>query len=244
MNQKGLVPILIVLIIAVVALGGYFVYQKSLVTPKTSSSTTPNQVACTQDAKLCPDGTSVGRTGPNCEFAPCPTPSATSSAETEKWKILTSANCGIEVRYPRNWNAYDLQGNKQESSPEEYCIEITAPNYISRLGEEAGGVIRIKRIPLGSTLEKATIKSMDITINSITDYKKYLEQQFTVQDLGNKSYSNFSGKVFNFAGYFGYIELVFLRDKYLYSIKWNDPLFEGEYKDSVDQILSTFRFIN
>ena len=28
--------------------------------------------ACTMDAKICPDGTAVGRTGPNCEFAPCP----------------------------------------------------------------------------------------------------------------------------------------------------------------------------
>lgn len=28
-------------------------------------------VACTQDAKLCPDGSYVGRTGPNCEFASC-----------------------------------------------------------------------------------------------------------------------------------------------------------------------------
>lgn len=30
-------------------------------------------VACTLEAKLCPDGSAVGRTGPNCEFAPCPT---------------------------------------------------------------------------------------------------------------------------------------------------------------------------
>lgn len=30
------------------------------------------QVACTLDAKLCPDGSSVGRVGPNCEFAACP----------------------------------------------------------------------------------------------------------------------------------------------------------------------------
>jgi len=30
--------------------------------------------ACTLEAKLCPDGkTYVGRTGPNCEFAACPT---------------------------------------------------------------------------------------------------------------------------------------------------------------------------
>lgn len=29
-------------------------------------------VACTMEAKICPDGTGVGRTGPNCEFAACP----------------------------------------------------------------------------------------------------------------------------------------------------------------------------
>lgn len=28
--------------------------------------------ACAQEAKLCPDGSSVGRTGPNCEFSSCP----------------------------------------------------------------------------------------------------------------------------------------------------------------------------
>ena len=31
-----------------------------------------NTTACTMEAKICPDGTAVGRTGPNCEFAPCP----------------------------------------------------------------------------------------------------------------------------------------------------------------------------
>jgi len=29
-------------------------------------------IACTMEAKLCPDGSAVGRSGPNCEFAPCP----------------------------------------------------------------------------------------------------------------------------------------------------------------------------
>ncbi|HWB80210.1 MAG TPA: hypothetical protein VG755_34830 [Nannocystaceae bacterium] len=27
---------------------------------------------CTRDAKLCPDGSAVGRTGPDCTFPPCP----------------------------------------------------------------------------------------------------------------------------------------------------------------------------
>lgn len=33
---------------------------------------TSSIVACTKEAKICPDGSAVGRTGPNCEFAPCP----------------------------------------------------------------------------------------------------------------------------------------------------------------------------
>jgi hypothetical protein len=33
-----------------------------------------NPVACTMEAKLCPDGSYVSRTGPNCEFAKCPAP--------------------------------------------------------------------------------------------------------------------------------------------------------------------------
>jgi hypothetical protein len=29
-------------------------------------------VACTMEAKICPDGSAVGRSGPKCEFAACP----------------------------------------------------------------------------------------------------------------------------------------------------------------------------
>ncbi len=35
------------------------------------TSTPPAPVACTAEAKRCPDGSYVGRTGPNCTFAPC-----------------------------------------------------------------------------------------------------------------------------------------------------------------------------
>jgi hypothetical protein len=29
-------------------------------------------IACTEEAKICPDGSAVGRVPPDCEFAPCP----------------------------------------------------------------------------------------------------------------------------------------------------------------------------
>jgi hypothetical protein len=31
-----------------------------------------DQAVCTLEAKVCPDGTNVGRMPPDCEFAPCP----------------------------------------------------------------------------------------------------------------------------------------------------------------------------
>ncbi len=37
--------------------------------------------ACTEEAKICPDGSAVGRTGPNCEFAPCPGVECSSDAD-------------------------------------------------------------------------------------------------------------------------------------------------------------------
>lgn len=37
-----------------------------------SSVSATTDVVCTQDAKQCPDGSFVGRTGPKCEFSKCP----------------------------------------------------------------------------------------------------------------------------------------------------------------------------
>ena len=37
-----------------------------------ASCTKKVDVGCTLEAKICPDGSAVGRSGPNCEFAPCP----------------------------------------------------------------------------------------------------------------------------------------------------------------------------
>jgi hypothetical protein len=43
-----------------------------------------NPRACTMEAKLCPDGSAVGRTGPNCEFAECPMGSGFVNNQIEK----------------------------------------------------------------------------------------------------------------------------------------------------------------
>ncbi len=45
--------------------------QEEVVLP-TEASVPIEGTVCTMDAMLCPDGSSVGREGPDCEFAPCP----------------------------------------------------------------------------------------------------------------------------------------------------------------------------
>lgn len=42
----------------------------------------PAPVACTQEAMQCPDGSYVSRTGPNCEFTPCPSTDKAGTPDT------------------------------------------------------------------------------------------------------------------------------------------------------------------
>ncbi|MEK7510840.1 MAG: hypothetical protein AAB582_01215 [Patescibacteria group bacterium] len=60
----------VVLIIVVGA--GAFIYRNMMERPLEPSGSEP--VACTMEARICPDGSSVGRQGPNCEFSACPAP--------------------------------------------------------------------------------------------------------------------------------------------------------------------------
>lgn len=98
--------IYLIIIAMVILVGGGLTYY--LVTKKS-----PEPIACTEEARLCPDGSSVGRTGANCEFATCPvfTPPiatstiATSTDETANRKSYADKQNGYEFKYPENFGA-------------------------------------------------------------------------------------------------------------------------------------------
>lgn len=56
----------VVFMILLASLSTYLLNNSSNVEPVEGSW------ACTTDAKICPDGSAVGRTPPYCQFAPCP----------------------------------------------------------------------------------------------------------------------------------------------------------------------------
>lgn len=65
LSMKQLIAGIVILIVVGV---GAFLYRNMMEQPGVE------EVACTMEAKVCPDGSSVGRQGPNCEFAACPAP--------------------------------------------------------------------------------------------------------------------------------------------------------------------------
>lgn len=103
------------LIIALLTIPVFFIgYHVFISTPQNDDSgtvstptpTTPlfddEQVFCTMDVKLCPDGSSVGRQGPECEFAPCPSETETSDTkpptlEIKAWTWTEDANFSITL---------------------------------------------------------------------------------------------------------------------------------------------------
>lgn len=74
--------------------------------------------ACTQEVKICPDGSAVGRTGPKCEFSPCPTSSKTDG--TANWKTYTNNKYGFSFKYPKSWPV----GEEDNAAYNTYSINL------------------------------------------------------------------------------------------------------------------------
>ncbi|MGB8815676.1 MAG: hypothetical protein WCC74_00330 [Minisyncoccia bacterium] len=72
-KKNGFVIPILITIVALLAIAGggayFYINKKSLNSP----------IVCTMEAKLCPAGSYVGRTGPKCEFTPCPLSVATTT---------------------------------------------------------------------------------------------------------------------------------------------------------------------
>jgi hypothetical protein len=70
MKNIWIVAIAVVVIVVVVIVVSVVIY-------KFNPTKDSKYYACSMEAKICPDGTAVGRTGPNCQFTPCPTATTT-----------------------------------------------------------------------------------------------------------------------------------------------------------------------
>jgi hypothetical protein len=116
----------------------------------------PEGIACTMEAKMCPDGSAVGRSGPKCEFATCPLPNA------------EDKELGIAFAIPEGYAA-----NADAIGPDLTLRAVfdkgtsTLPNNI---------IIRAYPIPEGKTVNdviigKTTFEPADMGAESISQFK-------------------------------------------------------------------------
>ena len=82
--MKTYIIAIVALVIICTATAGAVVYF--------SSQSVDEPILCTQDVKLCPDGSYVSRQGPNCEFAKCPD----IIMGTVKGKVTVGPICPVE----------------------------------------------------------------------------------------------------------------------------------------------------
>ncbi len=93
-------------------------------------------IACTEEAKICPDGSAVGRVPPDCEFAPCPSETNCSLFSVDKCptqcvicppcEVCSSISCQTEefcksMGFNRSW--WESVRPKNCQCPEGYIAD-------------------------------------------------------------------------------------------------------------------------
>lgn len=234
-----LIALIAILVLGVVTAGAFVLGKNS----NTSTPTpTPDAVACTMEAKLCPDGvTYVGRSGPKCEFEACPA-TATKSGKFELNKTYSSPD-SWQIDYPGSFKLETRES--QQMGPN----GIGTPVVISYLGPTQGsgtefhdGVsfsIGVQKKPAGQSIKDALdeyskpnpenggsrTELKPITINSLSGFET------TGEGLGT----------------FRFIMLNYPGDNtkaYLMTIFADGPEPNGEqYKTTAEEMIQSFRNI-
>jgi len=177
MNKKVSFPIaiIIIVILAVIVGGGSLVYQYWWL-PREEAKNSQKPVACTEEAKVCPDGSAVGRTGPNCEFALC------SNKDTHDGKVYNHAGEVVKINQNNGEEYLDVNFIK--------FVRFTGvgkPLIVYGDGEDEKGDCDVMTSPDGYCIvdNDKTIKSYKIARNIEILPAYYPFTPFYYEELGN-----------------------------------------------------------
>lgn len=128
-----------ILFIVVVGVGGFFY--------RTLTEKRAEGLACPADARVCPDGTTLGRTGPSCTFPACPPPN------------VTNAELEIAFALPAGYEPTEFYGtgpvvaySKKSETPDIEASDIVIHRYPITASSTAFQVIRETALQDGSGL--------------------------------------------------------------------------------------------
>ncbi|MEY4731872.1 MAG: hypothetical protein RL681_818 [Candidatus Parcubacteria bacterium] len=180
MNTKGFVPPILLIVAAIAVLGtvGYFALTKTQ---------SPVAQQCTMEARLCPDGSAVGRTGPNCEFAECPGSGTPIMTEDESYLACGCGCCGdaepvTQCLYrSRGGDLAAIQKSDEElaASPScavagcsmgtlyKYCDEESTANRQTYRNEQYGFSVALPESWAGYTVVQGTREVRDVSSGNV-----------------------------------------------------------------------------
>ena len=151
------------------------VKQKCLRTwEENCTSATPPRVACTAEVKICPDGSAVGRHGPNCEFANCPPANYTLYGKIAIGPLCPVEPCNRTFDYTGvRVNVYDAASKNyvakaSADSSGYYGIELGQGNYLVNVTDAAGNSFGMPRLDYTQpiSIEKGHAIEMDFDIDT------------------------------------------------------------------------------
>ncbi|MFA6278666.1 MAG: hypothetical protein WCS97_00870 [Candidatus Paceibacterota bacterium] len=124
----------------------------------------PGSQACTMEAKICPDGSAVGRTGPNCEFTPCPDAAATSTLAIGESATINGTTIGVLELVEDSRCPVDVQ-----------CIQAGTVRVLAS--------VDAYNKDFTFTLSKSqVVGNATITLASVTPAQKYAKQTLKPSD--------------------------------------------------------------
>ncbi len=132
MKQSGLAPILIVVLVAILGVGGYFwfSYSNNQTKPAQNVQTTKTPAPATK-----PESTSSAAS-----------PAPNGAGETANWKTYTSKNNGYTVKYPASWETYGYSRTPNDDA------DIVGERFFRPIGQKDDGFA----ITIRTTLSKET----------------------------------------------------------------------------------------
>lgn len=227
--QKGFARIIIILGIVLLLgiVGGAYYFGKLSIRPSA------NPKACTEEAKICSNGSSVGRTGPNCEFSPCPT--ANLDSVVANWKVYTNTKYNFSFQYPPDYKINETNisvNSKLESSAIILSVEPT--NFTgSYVTEDPGIYFIVTRVDKNTIIRNRFDKSTGYEFIKVGSYEAAVKNILITSTYTGELPVGYKAK-----------QVYIKKDDLIYEIESGNIHDPDSIIKIFDQVISTFKFTN
>lgn len=208
-SSKMMITAIGFLVLSLIGAGAYLLVNRNT-----------GQKACTEEAKLCSDGSAVGRVGPNCEFSPCPT---ATSDPIASWEETTGET--FLIKTPPTWK----ENSRLATYQNDLCFSTERET-----SQEAGGEFTPGLADLCISMEPSLLNFSGLESSSSKIIS--LAGEAAEQRMG---YGGVAGSV--------YMVKTILKstngNNYVFTLTTQDESFKEIFQEEYDQILSTFKFL-